>query len=133
MILTIPWNTWQGSTEHYPWMISYSMQLDQNGQYFVIGKDSRGDSRIILDPIFHGGPGNALEMRKINIHVLIHELHRCGFREIVVHQENRTEYGIRRADGVVGVVTAKNLPEKLNLEESLAKKVYSLGLDTEIV
>jgi|694.fasta_scaffold19824_5 hypothetical protein len=107
LVLTMPWNTWQDSVEHYPWMVSYSVHQVSDGIYSVIGIDQSGSERIVTNPVFHGGPGNTLEMRKININVLVHELVRVGFIEIKIHDQNRPEFGIRRADGVMGVVTAR--------------------------
>jgi len=110
LVLTMPWNTWQDSVEHFPWMVSYKVIQNSDGTHSVIGEDASGQSRNISNPIFHGGPGNTLEMRKINLFVLIDELERCGFTEVKVHNESRPEFGIRRADGVVGVITAQRSP-----------------------
>jgi hypothetical protein len=84
----------------------------------------------VTNPVFHGGPGNTLEMRKININVLVHELERVGFSEITIHDQNRPEFGIRRADGVVGVVTARkpHVVDNELFESTLLKSMYKIKL-----
>lgn len=106
LICTMPWTTWQSSIEHFPWMTSYSVHEQLNGDHVVLGVDSTGSKRRVENPIFHGGPGNTLEMRKINVFVLVEDLKRVGFTDIKIHHQDRPEFGIRRPDGVVGVVTA---------------------------
>ena len=125
LVLTMPWNTWQDSVEHYPWMVSYSVHQDSEGIYSVIGIDQSGSERIVANPVFHGGPGNTLEMRKININVLVHELEQVGFIEVTIHDQNRPEFGIRRADGVVGVVTARR-PHVIDKELFQSKWLKSI-------
>lgn len=106
MICTMPWSTFQPSIEHFPWMTSYTVSKLSNEQYAVLGVDSTGAIRVVEEPIFHGGPGNTLEMRKINVLVLVEDLRKAGFVDIQIHNQDRPEFGIRRPDGVVGVVTA---------------------------
>ena len=133
MICTMPWNTWQSSVEHFPWMTSYSVHQQPNGNYVVVGIDATGSTRVVESPIFHGGPGNTLEMRKINIFVLVEDLKSAGFIDIIIHNEDRPEFGLRRPDGVVGVVTAtkpkvqnyNEVVEEYNLVDMIKKLVKS--------
>lgn len=101
LILTCPYVLFGPSTEHYPWMSDYVVQPDGS----VIGIDRLGGARAILDPCFHGGPGNTLEMRLLAIDVLVDELARAGFYRIQVLAEPVPHLGIFPTDGM-GVILA---------------------------
>lgn len=106
LICTMPWNTFGNSIEHYPWMRSYNVHFSKSGEVILIGIDADGNKRIIKDPIFHGGPGNTLEMRRINVYVLIDALRDVGFQDFDLRDMSVVSAGIRRADGVVGTLIA---------------------------
>lgn len=107
LITTMPWTPFEASVEHFPWMINYVVQEMKDGKYVVIGTDKSGNPRVVDDPIFHGGPGNTLEMRRINLHVFQDELIKAGFKLISTLLDDEPEYGIRRPEGRVGCIVAQ--------------------------
>ena len=107
LITTMPWTTFEPSVEHYPWMVSYTVQKMSDGNFMVIGTDKSGSPRVVENPIFHGGPGNTLEMRFINLFVFQDELVKAGFRLISTLLDDEPSYGIRRPEGRVGCIVAQ--------------------------
>jgi hypothetical protein len=105
LILTAPWSENAESAEYYPWMVNYRTVINEE---FVecFGLDINGDEHLITTPDFHGGPGNTLVTRKIELSQLLYELNQSGFTDIEVHQSDNPEVGIRRVDGV-GLIIAK--------------------------
>lgn len=93
LILTTPWVTNGPHVEHFPWMVGYQVKTRCYSPT-VIGVDSKGQKRKIADPIFHGGPGNTLEIRISSIHVLLEEIRRAGFTDVQVRSERKLEIGI---------------------------------------
>jgi len=106
LVLTMPWNEFGASIEHYPWMTAYSVIEEGPDIHKVIGVDQQGLTHIVQEPNFHGGPGNTLEMRLISLHVLLHELSKVGFRDIEVQLEENRTYGINPTLGM-GVILAR--------------------------
>jgi hypothetical protein len=76
LILTTPYQISGPSIEHYPWMVDYQVKLETTPR--VIGYDQSGNEFQIPNPIFHGGPGNTLEMRQLNLSVLLDEFRKAG-------------------------------------------------------
>jgi hypothetical protein len=107
LVMTMPWNFRGPSVEHYPWMVSYKVVENEPGNFTVVGTTKDGIEIKVDEPCFHGGPGNTLEMRKLSLDVIIDEIQSIGFTNVAVSLESIEKYGIRRADGVVGVITAK--------------------------
>ena len=105
LILTAPWSEKDESVEYYPWMVSYRTIIN-GGLVECFGLDTNGDEHLIDAPDFHGGPGNTLVTRKIELSQLLHELKQSGFTDIVVHQHDIPELGIRRTNGL-GLIIAK--------------------------
>ena len=107
LVMTMPWNFRRPSIEHYPWMVRYKVVENEPGNFTVVGKTKDGIEIKIDQPYFHGGPGNTLELRKLSLDAIIDEIQSVGFTNVEVCLESVRKFGIRRSDGVVGVITAR--------------------------
>lgn len=102
MILTTPYFSGCSFVEKYPHMVGY--KVDENSNVIAYGKDY--DSLKILDPVFHGGPGNTLEMRLFAPETIQEGLEIAGFTDIVFHEQDIVEHGIIRSETKMGTITA---------------------------
>ena len=107
LILTVPWFKDISYTEHYPWLVNYSVHENVDGTFSTIGFDSTGNSFEIVNPTFHGGPGNTLEMRLFTLDEVLRLLDASGFHSIKVHDYDVIEFGIRRDNKNIGTITAQ--------------------------
>jgi len=106
MILTVPYSLRGPSVEHFPWMTNYTVDIEVDPAR-VIGFDEHGESTILPEPVFHGGPGNTLEMRQLSLPVIVDELKKAGFSRIQHFYESIPELGIVPANGMGAVVARK--------------------------
>jgi SAM-dependent methyltransferase len=106
VILTTPYFHDMAFVDKYPWMKSYKV----NSNHEVTGYDGEFD-RLAFDPIFHGGPGNTLEMRLFTPETLLYALEKTGFVNIQFLEDDIPEYGIVRHNEKMGTIIAKR-PER---------------------
>ena len=59
------------------------------------------------NPVFHGGPGNTLEMRILTPEIIREGLEVAGFKDVVFNEADVPEYGIIRSATSVGTITAR--------------------------
>jgi len=50
--------------------------------------------QVYDNPVFHGGPGEALEMRIFGESALIKELHAAGFADVQVMRDSDWDFGV---------------------------------------
>ncbi len=95
LILSVPWSKNITETvEHYPDCIDYDI-IFENGEFKqVIIALEDGSSYSAQFPIFHGGPGNTLEMRFFSLNQLISEGLRLGFSSYTLYGLNVPRFGI---------------------------------------
>jgi SAM-dependent methyltransferase len=106
LLLTTPYFKGASFVENYPWMKSYLVSEDG----VVTGNDGI-DETVIVDPIFHGGPGNTLEMRIFSPEILNLSLKQVGFENIKFLEEDINEFGILRSVSKMGTIIARK-PKK---------------------
>ena len=104
LILTVPMKRELLKTvEHYPDSIGYDVIFDGNNYHSTIIKWS-DRKELAVNPIFHGGPGNTLEMRIFSFNDLKNELNLCGFKKQNYFELNQPLYGIIPNDKFEGVL-----------------------------
>jgi hypothetical protein len=103
LILTTPYFKNQAFVEKYPWMQSYSVGVD----HVVTGIDAAGRKVMVENPVFHGGPGNTLEMRLFTPDTLTQSLTSVGFRDIRILEEDILSKGIMRSSTNMGTIIAR--------------------------
>ena len=106
LLLTTPYFKGASFVEKYPWMKSY--EVSEGG--VVTGSDGINET-VVVDPCFHGGPGNTLEMRIFSPEVLNLSLKQAGFENIRFLEEDVYEFGILRSVSKMGTIIARK-PKK---------------------
>lgn len=104
LILTVPYSQQTSTVEHFPWMRGYRVEKQLTGEYVVIGSDENQKERHVENPVFHGGPGNTLEMRLFSKQDLEQQLLNSGFIDIKFSEGDQPEKGIRFQ---LSVITAR--------------------------
>jgi hypothetical protein len=99
LIVSVPIVREAGETiEHYPGIQDYKVEKVENG-YRVWGIFDSGN-RLINNPIFHGGPGNTLELRRFSKQGFRSSLTKEGF--IIVEEiDGDLEFGIPAGTGPI--------------------------------
>lgn len=110
VVVTVPYTFHEPNQEHYPWMKSYEASQNNDGTWRVTGIAFDGTSREVENPIFHGGPGNTLEMRLLSREELISNFRDAGFTKVEIDEKDQKELGIRMQLGVL-VAQRPNKPK----------------------
>lgn len=94
LILNVPYGLFgRCAQEHYPDATGFEvMKLD--GRWSVRWRDLQGRVRESADPVFHGGPGETLELRMFSLHALRQELAAAGFRTVRSFEHDVDQWGI---------------------------------------
>jgi hypothetical protein len=108
LILTTPYFIHSAFLEKYPWMVNYEVSSEGT----VRGVDSTGETVEIDNPVFHGGPGNTLEMRLFTPEIIVEGLVSAGFKNIEILDQDVEEYGIMRSSTRMGTIIAQK-PRRL--------------------
>ncbi len=93
-VFTVPY-TKEGSEtkEHFPVLDDFKI-AERNGCYQLVNTTRRGDVEVFEDLVFHGGPGQTLEMRIFSEASVLRELEDAGFSRIEVLSQPVWEHGI---------------------------------------
>ena len=100
-VLTVPYEQYGQTIEHYPGLKSYLFDSD-TGRTFGLFEDGE---RELINAIYHGGPGITLEMRMFSKDGVLSCLQKAGFVNIEINERDIPRYGIYYG-GRVGVFTA---------------------------
>jgi hypothetical protein len=103
LILTTPYFHQSSYIEKYPHMTGYF--VDEQANVFAHGE--KYESLKLDNPVFHGGPGNTLEMRILTPEIIREGLEVAGFKDVVFNEADVPEYGIIRSATSVGTITAR--------------------------
>jgi SAM-dependent methyltransferase len=101
VIATVPYSYSDINREHYPWMVSYKARHLGDDKWDVVGLDSNSIERVVNNPVFHGGPGNTLEMRLLSRQVLLNEFVSSGFEDVNLDENDSPSIGVRMQLGVL--------------------------------
>jgi len=95
LVLTVPFMTEQSETrEHFPNLHRFEVLGEGAGPFKLVNTRVDGVVESFDNPVFHGGPGETLEMREFAKDSLRLELERAGFTEIRFADEPVREFGI---------------------------------------
>ena len=135
LILTVPYTTNAETVEHFPELHDPQV-LDFGAEFYLVDRRRDGSFRVFDDLVFHGGPGQTLEMRIFCEADLLTQLERAGFEKIAIRSEDDPEWGViqpvpwslpvtavkprraRRA-GAAGAGSEPALPEGLSKAEAV--------------
>jgi SAM-dependent methyltransferase len=94
LILTVPYRPGYGPTiEHYPRLHDYKV-VKGDVDVVIENITTTGERETFKNPVFHGGPGEALEMRIFSEAVLLRELKAAGFRAVEVVRDSDWDFGV---------------------------------------
>jgi SAM-dependent methyltransferase len=93
LILTVPYLLKSAAVEHFPDLHDYKI-LNQNGKFVLHNTTRDGQKQIFENLVFHGGPGETLEMRIFSLNWIMSELETAGFQEIKILSTSDFEHGI---------------------------------------
>lgn len=107
LLLTVPWiDNVECGIEHYPDCINFEIEkIDEKFRAKII--TSEGTFFFDEDPVFHGGPGNTLEMRIFSLPELVKSLKNAGFNDVTVRPLDNQLFGIGHLTEP-GVIVAKS-------------------------
>jgi hypothetical protein len=92
-VLTVPFTDVPTTVEHFPDLATFKV-VEFDGDYLLLNRDAEGEFSIRDGLVFHGGPGDTLEMREFSRAGTIRMLEAAGFVDIVVHADPVPEWGI---------------------------------------
>jgi len=99
LILTVPCGAQPDTREHFGRLHRYKI-VEIDGAYVLVNRLPSGVFELYQDLVFHGGPGQTLEMRFFSQSDLIHRLHQAGFVHVQFLSEDVPEYGIYHGNRV---------------------------------
>jgi SAM-dependent methyltransferase len=93
LVFSVPYTLDPDTHEHYPELYDYRV-VQSDGCWRLENRTADGRVQIYTDPVFHGGPGSTLEMRRFSRSGLIREFTDAGFAGVRIADEAQLEYGI---------------------------------------
>lgn len=95
LILSAPWsNSLQTTIEHYPSAIDYKSHFVDGVYDHTTISYNDGTTAAAPNPIFHGGPGNTLEMRFFALGEILSAAAKIGFSKFNTYDFNYPHFGI---------------------------------------
>ena len=92
-IFSVPYKLQGDTVEHFPELFDYRIE-PRNGIPTLINMTCDGRRQEFQDLVFHGGPGETLEMRVFSRSSLQQEFAQAGFTSIEFYARHYFEYGI---------------------------------------
>ena len=93
-VFTVPYTLDDSDTlEHFSPLNTFEIYME-DGEYLLRDISSDGKITLYRDLIFHGGPGETLEMRIFSKQSVLKELHNAGFEKIRIVDDNMPHWGI---------------------------------------
>ena len=93
LVLTVPFAMEGPTLEHFPDLFDYRVEPQGDG-YVMINRTRSGSEQRFEDLVFHGGPGNTLELRLFSKPGLAQVLADAGFADVTFHAESCLAHGI---------------------------------------
>jgi SAM-dependent methyltransferase len=92
-VLTVPYGLQDDTIEHFPELHEFKVEK-VNGKHILTNLTIDGRIQIFDELVFHGGPGQTLEMRIFSEKALLRHLAAAGFVDVEVHRAPCLEFGI---------------------------------------
>ena len=93
LVFTVPFALQGDTVEHFPDLHQYRIE-DRGGTFVLLNTTRDGRRQEHANLIFHGGPGNTLELRLFSEPSLRRNLESAGFGRIAFHREPCFKWGI---------------------------------------
>lgn len=92
-LFTVPFAKEGETTEHFPRLHNFRI-IETRGKRFLYNRTIDGEEEIFDELVFHGGEGMTLEMRHFSEPDLRRHLVAAGFRDITIHFQHFSRFGI---------------------------------------
>lgn len=93
LVCTVPFTGAEETVEHYENLHDYEV-AELDGDSVLINRTADGQTEVFQKPIFHGGPGETLEMRRFSREGALASLRAAGFEDIVLCEEASPDFGV---------------------------------------
>jgi SAM-dependent methyltransferase len=93
LIFTVPWTTKSQTDEHFPRLHNYRI-VSFDDDFVLVNRTVEGRYELHRDLVFHGGPGETLEMRVFCESELQTHFARAGFTDVRICAANVPEFGV---------------------------------------
>ena len=93
LVLTVPFTDVPKTVEHFPDLETFKI-VELGGEYVLLNRNTAGRYSARTGLVFHGGPGDTLEMRVFSRSDTLKWLKQAGFVDIVVHEGATPEWGV---------------------------------------
>jgi SAM-dependent methyltransferase len=93
LLLTVPCTALEATAEHYPGLHDYRI-VERDGKPVLVNRTAEGELEEFADLVFHGGPGETLEMRHFAMKDLETRLSRAGFSTIEISAQADFRHGV---------------------------------------
>ena len=93
LVLTVPFTDVPETVEHFPDLSIFKI-VELGGEHVLVNRDAAGRHSVRAGLVFHGGPGDTLEMRVFSRAGTVRLLEQAGFGDIVVHGGAVPAWGI---------------------------------------
>ncbi len=118
VVFTVPWRPSGSTQEHFPNLFDWRI-VDLRSGHIVVNRDKNGALEIFENPIFHGGPGQTLEMRVFTRPDLITHLNNAGLGSLqfAAIEENPRFGIIWEGDWSIGLIARSNPKQEVSSPE----------------
>jgi SAM-dependent methyltransferase len=93
LLLTVPCTALEKTAEHYPNLHEYRI-VERGGKPVLVNRTADGRVEEFRDLVFHGGPGETLEMRSFALVDLERHLSRAGFSTVEICAQPDFRHGV---------------------------------------
>ncbi|HUJ01415.1 MAG TPA: class I SAM-dependent methyltransferase, partial [Usitatibacter sp.] len=93
VVLTVPCSAGERTVEHYPRLYDYRI-VERDGRRVLVNRTSDGKLEEYRDLVFHGGPGETLEMRAFAMGDLERRLAEAGFGTVEIFAQPDFPHGV---------------------------------------
>ncbi len=93
LLMTVPCTALERTAEHYPDLHEYRI-IERDGRSVLVNRTAEGRIEEFDDLVFHGGPGETLEMRLFAMNDLERNLRRAGFSAIEICAQPDFRHGV---------------------------------------
>jgi SAM-dependent methyltransferase len=93
LVFSVPYRAGAATREHYPDLHRYDV-CERDGGYVLRNVTRAGVEQEFTDLVFHGGPGETLELRLFGLDDVLGSLAAAGFCDVRVRREPNVEHGV---------------------------------------
>lgn len=115
-VFSVPYTQSGKTIEHFPGLHDFRIE-DRHGKRVLLNTTREGVEQVFSDLVFHGGPGDTLEMRLFSESGLLRQLADTGFEDIRIMQAPCFEFGIWHATTDSLPIIARREPAALVIRD----------------